>query len=311
MKEYIKLFNNHQEYEAFTQTDKFKRPNVSHCIEENEVHYNPIKNWKNEYLRTTALTNGTITFSFTNYVDSTEFSSISYSIDNGNTWTTVENDGVNLGVEVSVTAGNSILWKGIGTSMSYFDRGGGYVSCKFGSNDNCQFDVDGNIMSLLYGDNFANQTILTTDNAFSGIFANSNVVNAENLILPATTLELSCYATMFWQCTNLISAPKLPATTLASSCYSYMFYGCTSLTKAPELPATTLVGWCYYEMFYGCTSLSSITCLATDISETACTDNWVNGVASSGTFTKAASMSNWTTGVNGIPNGWTVETASE
>lgn len=41
MKEYIKLFNNHQEYEAFTQTDKFEKPNVSHCIEENDVHYNP------------------------------------------------------------------------------------------------------------------------------------------------------------------------------------------------------------------------------------------------------------------------------
>lgn len=41
MKEYIKLFNNHQEYEAFTSTDKFIRPNVSHCIEENDVHYNP------------------------------------------------------------------------------------------------------------------------------------------------------------------------------------------------------------------------------------------------------------------------------
>lgn len=41
MKEYIKLFNNHDAYTAFTQTEDFVKPNVSHCITENEVHYNP------------------------------------------------------------------------------------------------------------------------------------------------------------------------------------------------------------------------------------------------------------------------------
>ena len=285
-------------------------PNVSHCIDQNDVHYNPIKNWKNEYLRTTALTDGTITFNFTNYVDSTAFSNISYSIDNGNTWTTVENDGVNLGVEVPVTAGNSILWKGNGTSMSYFKRGGGYISCAFGSSEECQFDVDGNIMSLLYGDNFANQTTLTTDLAFGGTFGNSNVVNAENLILPATTLADSCYTTMFWQCTNLITAPELPATTLASNCYADMFNGCTSLTTAPILPATILANYCYWYMFSGCTSLNSITCLATDISASSCLSGWVTNVASNGTFIKAANMTNWPTGTSGIPSGWTVQDAS-
>lgn len=47
MKEYIKLFNNHQEYEDFTKTDKFVYPNVSHCIEEQDVHYsNNIESFK-------------------------------------------------------------------------------------------------------------------------------------------------------------------------------------------------------------------------------------------------------------------------
>ena len=43
MSEYIKLFNNHNEYTAFTaDTTAFVKPNVSHCITENDVHYNPI-----------------------------------------------------------------------------------------------------------------------------------------------------------------------------------------------------------------------------------------------------------------------------
>jgi len=67
-----------------------------------------------------------------------------------------------------------------------------------------------------------------------------------------------------------------------------------------------LASACYQQMFYGCTSLTSIKCLATDVSASDCTSNWVDGVAASGTFTKAASMSSWSTGNNGIPSGWTV-----
>ena len=128
--------------------------------------------------------------------------------------------------------------------------------------------------------------------------------------LPATTLTSYCYQCMFSGCTSLTTAPELPATTLTESCYQYMFWDCTSLTTAPELPATTLKSWCYSGMFYGCTHLNNITCLATNISASNCTSIWVSGVASSGTFTKAASMSRWTTGNNGIPAGWTVEDAS-
>jgi hypothetical protein len=60
-------------------------------------------------------------------------------------------------------------------------------------------------------------------------------------------------------------------------------------------------------MFYGCSSLADIKCLAADITATNCTTNWVNGVASSGTFVKDSTMSSWTTGNDGIPTNWTVD----
>jgi hypothetical protein len=90
-----------------------------------------------------------------------------------------------------------------------------------------------------------------------------------------------------------------------------MFQGCISLTTAPELPATALADWCYQDMFNGCTNLNTIKCLATYISATGCTLNWVKDVAASGTFTKKASMTSWTTktGNDGIPSGWTVQDA--
>ena len=153
--------------------------------------------------------------------------------------------------------------------------------------------------------------------------------------LPATTLATSCYNLMFRNCTSLTAAPALPATTLADNCYNAMFYGCTALTTASELPAATLATGCYSSMyrstaittapllpaatltnacygymFNGCTHLNSITCLATDITATDCTKQWVSGVAATGTFTKAASMSSWTTGTSGIPTGWTIQDAN-
>ena len=122
--------------------------------------------------------------------------------------------------------------------------------------------------------------------------------------LPATTLANNCYSRMFQGCTSLTQAPELPATTLAPSCCSYMFKGCTSLTQAPELPATTLTKECYSFMFEGCTRLNYVKCLATDVSAYSCTFSWLYGVATTGDFYTPAST-NWKTGGNGIPQGWT------
>jgi hypothetical protein len=102
----------------------------------------------------------------------------------------------------------------------------------------------------------------------------------------------------------------LPATAVTTGCYKQMFDGCSNLTTAPYLPAKTLAQDAYNNMFYGCSKLNYIKCLATNITATGATTSWVSGVASSGTFVKAASMSSWTTGTDGIPTNWTVQDAT-
>ena len=63
-------------------------------------------------------------------------------------------------------------------------------------------------------------------------------------------------------------------------------------------------------MFANCTNLNYIKALFTTTPGTSYTSNWVSGVASTGTFVKN-SAATWTTrGVNGIPNNWTIETAT-
>ena len=127
--------------------------------------------------------------------------------------------------------------------------------------------------------------------------------------LPATTLSSKCYANMFSRCTALVEAPELPALTLATSCYQGMFSGCTSLIKAPELPATTLYDSCYKYMFQGCTSLNYIKCLASGSNFSAATF-WVSSVSATGTFIKNTEATWTTTGISGVPTGWTVEYAT-
>ena len=88
------------------------------------------------------------------------------------------------------------------------------------------------------------------------------------------------------------------------SCYLGLFTSCKSLVKAPDLVATSLSKSCYMTMFKGCTNLKYIKCDATDISASNCTFEWVWGVASKGDFYTPAST-NWTSGISGIPSGWT------
>lgn len=140
--------------------------------------------------------------------------------------------------------------------------------------------------------------------------------------LPATSLAQACYSRMFGN-SGLVEAPELPAMDLEVMCYQYMFEGCTSLEKAPVLPATTLNYWCYEKMLNGCSSLNYIKMMGTQVKKETWTgyklvdltnDNissysteWVNGVATNGTFVKNPEAKWEVRGVNGIPEGWTIQ----
>ena len=72
------------------------------------------------------------------------------------------------------------------------------------------------------------------------------------------------------------------------------------------LPATKLRRNCYAQMFSGCTNFNYVKCLATDISASGCTSNWLKGTKGRGTFVKAKGFNGWTYGDSGIPNNWSV-----
>ena len=247
---------------------------------------------------------------------------IQYSKDFGSTWTNLTS--TTSGATVSVSAGDIVWFKGSNTA---------YANYLFNSNTftlSNKAHVYGNVNSLT-----GNNTSVSR-NCFSSLFAGCSKLYTyehKKIILPATTLATSCYSEMFYGCTSLTvapelpattlvsycyslmfsgctsltAAPELPATTLAASCYSYMFEVCTSITAAPELPATTLVDYCYDGMFKGCSSLNYIKAFFTTTPSSSYTNNWVSGVASTGTFVKSAAATWKVTGNNGVPTGWTVK----
>lgn len=260
----------------------------------------PEPEYKDRYLTTIALEDGTM------FLSQTEpFRNPTYYRINKGSW--VQMPTAATAVNIQVQSGDVVEYKSNPAIDSYV-----HIS------SNCAFDTYGNIMSLIYGDNFRDKvTISSTTYDFSGLYINdTGLTSAEHLILPATSLTQNCYNQMFAGCTSLTTAPALPATKLANNCYYNMFSGCTSLTTAPELPdvdfgasGPAIPQFAYVKMFYDCSSLNYIKCLVS--SKTSGTDgnklfeDWVNGVSGSGTFVRTANTQ-WNTGNNGIPSGWTI-----
>ena len=198
---------------------------------------------------------------------------------NGSDFVNVTASGNPPTATITVAAGDKVAFYANGSENTVNTNTRFHIGC-----DDHDCYVYGNVMSLLSLSNFENATSISTEYALAHLFdGNAHIKN------------------------HTQKALVLPATTLANGCYWVMFQCCSGLTSAPALPATTLVDLCYCGMFAGCSNLNSVTCLATDIFAANCTSNWLNGVASSGTFTKAASMTGWTEGASGIPSGWTVQ----
>ena len=294
---YLHYFETESEYNQ-ARDNNYEEPWVSYTEGEGLDYNKPYDPYIHMPFTIEALSSGNITWSLQN-------KTVQYS-KNGGTWETM-----NSSTTISVTDGDEIQFKGTNKYYDYEDGG-----CSIAST--ASFNVKGNAMSLTDGDNFESVTNIESCALGYILYNCTNLISAENLRLPVTTLAESCYCYMFTGCRNLIHAPQLPATTLATRCYSYMFNYCSSLTSAPELPATTLVNGCYSAMFRECTNVNYVKAMFTtdpntddDRGKALYTYCWLYHVSSTGTFVKNNSAT-WTlNNEDGIPSGWTVQTAVE
>lgn len=157
------------------------------------------------------------------------------------------------GTTLDVSAGDKIRFRGTNTHYCnttgndphkqwYFVFGVGTDEAKGSgyTKTTAKFNAYGNTMSLLYGDNFVEQTILPSNFVFCSLFNGAMVVSAENLILPASVLTEHCYRAMFSHATYLIISPVLPAKNIVTGCYKYMFENAENIKQITCLAETGL-----------------------------------------------------------------------
>ena len=206
---------------------------------------------------------------------------IEYSL-NGGEWTTMIGD--TAGTTVNVAAGDIVSFKGTNEGYSQVETFGTQRRVRF-YGSTCTFKLYGNILSLCYGDDFELYTAARNTGGYNytGMFEGTKVTDTSNLILPKS---------------------------LYQSDLKYLFVNCTLLTTGPSIEAAASTARCMGAMFSGCLNLNYLKCMATDISGSNATTDWLAGVSATGTFVKHPNMNSWTRDVNGIPTGWTVQDAT-
>ena len=238
-----------------------------------------------------AMENGKITVTFNNGV--VLANDIHYTI-NGRTEQTIAKNTVGA-FDISVKEGNKVQFYSTNASLGggsaaearggtrAMDTGAKYINIK----PSMKTEIYGNVMSLLKGkDNFADADKIEANSAFYGLFAGAEklVNNTERLLV-------------------------LPATTLTEGCYEDMFNGCKGIEKAPELPAPTLVKDCYQEIFYDCAKLNHVVCLATDITASGCTKDWLGKAGTEATSAPVLEcVVPMPPSSNDLPETWTTKT---
>lgn len=203
---------------------------VSVYIGSTKIYPSVPVDYSTQYLTFKVIKGGNITIKASN---ANVAKTIQYSTDNGSTWTSLTTSTTAQELGGTLNVGDKVLVKGTnttyGTSSNYNTFGG-----------TAKVKVYGNIMSLISGDSFENNKTLTDRYTFKRLFYGyTNLLSADNLILPATTLAGNCYNGMFYDCTSLTTAPELPATTLAGNCYAYMFSGTNVLPDCSNIDFTS------------------------------------------------------------------------
>lgn len=262
--------------------------------------------YSTEYLTFTMVSGGVITYL------TKDTNNLYYRVNGGawsNAWTNQGQSGTSYRYTISALTGDRIEFKRNSTAVFGTLYGRQDAESSFP-----KYNVSGNIMSLAYGDGFSQAGAIETAKMFSeglghsGSGYDSGILNAANLVLPATSLTSECYYSLLQNAYYMTAGPReLPAPTVPSNAYDNMFANDNNMVSGPRILGSTFGNGACMNMFYHCDSLQRIECLATSWQSNSFY-KWVEYVPATGTFVKHPNAT-WPTGVSGIPDGWTVQDA--
>lgn len=298
-------FNTKLEYNTSAIDETLDTPNVSLIKSNGEIMYRgSLTDYINQYLTLIPENDNACFIASYNSSKQPSMKGFEYSIDGGSTWTELTTGQSSRTVEVS--KGSKVLFRASGLKTTNDElgvNGIGNIKCLYRQEgrdyEPCTFKAEGNIMSMVYGDSFNEEvykngvfykkyTVIPNNAQFVGFFQESKITDAENLVLPATTLTEFCYRKMFMYADALVKAPTLPALELKRGCYEKMF-----------------------EMVNNSNPLNYVKAMFLTTPSEWYTNRWMHNAKNTGTFVKNSAATWNVTGEHGIPNGWTVETASE
>ena len=251
MAKYLKLFENHTQYEEYITGETAVLPNVSHCINEVEVHYNPIVPFSKQYFTLEFLTSGTISWN----VNLEEIcKTISYSLDNGQTWTEITSV-IRNPIEIEVEIGDKMLLKG---ENEFYGVAGERDNSNY-FRGSATFNAYGNILSLFYGDDFADYDYFPEVESeyygqCFGLFWKSNLVSAKNIIFPQDETNMNDYT--YYKIFIGSTITEIPNDPILLKRAESGFEGCNNLTSVIFGDNIEIIG---ESAFNGCSGLTSVT----------------------------------------------------
>ncbi len=232
--EFLKLFQTHQDYEAFVSGDTMVKPNVSHCIEENEVHYSPIVIMTVRYNVTDASNPTQLYFYYA------EEGEEDYWIRGVDMFTNVEIDGVDVPIaDLDASSGQTQLSVGEHT-VKYTLKDPTF----HGSFSGCVSLTSATIPNSVY-------TIINNAFANCGLTSVGPVGSGSDIELPNSITSIGSGA--FNTCSSLTSV-TIPNS--VTSIGLFAFNDCRSLTNIVIPNSVTTIG---SSAFNTCSSLTSVT----------------------------------------------------
>ena len=275
---YLKVFPEHISYEDKVNMggESFKIPNVSYCVDADDIHFNPYN--------TVEFYVGNITEPQTVKIYTDDSTSIDITVSEGNKWYSYLLPKDNWLYRVEGDSVKKVIVK------ADIDAYNGYII----PNNTVEASFNGSKATDTSRYIFSGCTSLTSLDLSS--FDTSKVNNMGVMFYECTSLtslDVSSFDTsnatdmrfMFYKCSNLKSLDVSSFDTSKVTDMSGMFNDCTSLTSLDLSSFKTSKVTRMNNMFYGCSGLTSLDLSGWNMSNVTYTDSMFNGCAALKTIT--------------------------
>ena len=249
MEEYIKLFQNHTQYEAYKNSADYIRPNVSYCQDQNEVHYNyEIPNNTIIYRASSKLNETTSNKNSGLHTNAFNETITNHTFENGVGTIEFDNDVTSIGNYAFYNSGiTNIIIPNTVTSIG----GGAFTGCTSLTSVNIP-----NSVTSIGGEAFYYCTRLESINIPNGVTTISNFTfnqcsSLTNITIPNTVTKIGNSA--FSGCTSLTGTLTIPNSVI--NIETFAFSDCRNIIGIVIPDSVISIG---DSAFSGCYGLASI-----------------------------------------------------